>query len=237
MRTPVASLRRYIARNGPTIDAVDLEALCQRIDHPPITDTVEFVQLTWPVRNREGLLAVLRADKGFDEGPARSLDPNDQEAPKVERFLLLDRPRVEPKPGLTALAGNTADRGGKSWSVRIWSLAETYDDGRLDRLNDRFVAKAGMNIPPAHPRTKVIGREPRYLLSLSCRWRIPAGVSEVDADRLNQEQVASMIEEVWPKTPNPHLRGWTPLQAAQAGDSRDRGTAQCGSSKHRRGVG
>ncbi len=42
----VASLRRYITRTGPTIDAIDLEALCQRIDHPPITDPVEFVQLT-----------------------------------------------------------------------------------------------------------------------------------------------------------------------------------------------
>ena len=31
----VAALRRYIARTGPTIDAVDLEALCQRIDEPP----------------------------------------------------------------------------------------------------------------------------------------------------------------------------------------------------------
>ena len=31
--------------------------------------------------------------------------------------------------------------------------------------------------------------------------------------------VASLTEEVWPKTPNPHLRGRTPLQAAQAGDA------------------
>jgi len=213
----VASLGRYIARSGPTIDAIDLEALCQRIDRPPITDSVEFVQLTWPIRNREGLLAALRADKTFDEGPSRSLDPNDQEAPKVERFLLLDRPQIAPKPGLTRQEIPRIE--GEVLVAQDVVVLETYDDGRLDRLNDRFVARAGLNIPPSHPRTKVIGREPRYLLSLSCRWRIPGGVSEEDADRLNQEQVASMIEEVWPKTPNPHLRGRTPLQAAQAGDA------------------
>ena len=213
----VASLRRYIARSGPAIEAIDLEALCQRIDHPPITDSVEFVQLTWPIRNREGLLAVLRADKSFDEGPSRSLDPKDQEAPKVERFLLLDRPQIAPGPGLTRQEIPRIE--GEVLVGKDNVALETYDDGRLDRLTDRFVAKAGLNIPPAHPRTKVIGREPRYLLSLSCRWRIPAGVSDEDADRLNQEMVASLTEEVWPKTPNPHLRGRTPLQVAQAGDS------------------
>jgi tetratricopeptide (TPR) repeat protein len=213
----IASLRRYIARSGPTIEAIDLEALCQRIDHPPITDTVEFVQLSWPIRNREGLLAALRADKSFDEGPSRSLDPNVKDAPKVERFLLLDRPQIAPKPGLTRLEIPRIE--GEVLVSKDVVVLETYDDGRLDRLTDRFVAKAGLNIPPAHPRTKVISREPRYLLNLSCRWRIPGGVSEEDADRLNQQQVASMIEEVWPKTPNPHLRGRTPLQAAQAGNA------------------
>jgi tetratricopeptide (TPR) repeat protein len=213
----VASLRRYIARSGPAIEAIDLEALCQRIDHPPITDSVEFVQLTWPIRNREGLLAALRADRSFDEGPGRAVDPKDQEGPKVERFLLLDRPQIAPKPGLTRQEIPRIE--GEVLVSKDVVVLETYDDGRLDRLIDRFVARAGLNIPPAHPRTKVISREPRYLLNLSCRWRIPGGVSEDDADRFNQEQVASMIEEVWPKTPNPHLRGRTPLHAAKAGDA------------------
>ncbi len=103
--------------------------------------------------------------------------------------MLLDRPQITPRSGLTPQEIPRIE-GEVLVGPDIVAL-ETYDDGRLDRLIDRFVARAGLNIPPAHPRTKVIGKEPRYLLSLSCRWRIPAGVSEEDADRLNQEQVAS----------------------------------------------
>ncbi len=56
MRAPSRRCGATSLGAGPTIDAIDLEALCQRIDHPPITDPVEFVQLAWPIRNRDGLL-------------------------------------------------------------------------------------------------------------------------------------------------------------------------------------
>ena len=59
----VAALRRYIARTGPTLDGVELEALCQRIERSAPYDQVEFVHLSWPIRNRDGLLAALRGDQ------------------------------------------------------------------------------------------------------------------------------------------------------------------------------
>ena len=100
-------------------------------------------------------------------------------------------------------------------------ILETYDDGRLDRLVDRFTAAAGANIPPAHPRTKIIGKEQRHVLALTWRWQIPDGVAEDEAERLNDEQIAHIISEVWPATPHPALRRRTPLQAAKAGDGAD----------------
>ena len=54
-------------------------------------------------------------------------------------------------------------------------ILETYDDGRLDRLVDRFTAAAGSNIPPAHPRTKIIGKEQRHLLALLLALADPRG--------------------------------------------------------------
>ena len=51
--------------------------------------------------------------------------------------------------------------------------------------------------------------------------RSPAGLSDEEDDRLKREQVAHIITEVWPKTPHPSLRRRTPLQAGQAGDSRN----------------
>ena len=79
-------------------------------------------------------------------------------------------------------------------------ILETYDDGRLDRLVDRFTAAAGSNIPPAHPRTKIIGKEQRHLLALSWRWQLPEGLAEEEAERLNNEQIAHIVRDVWPET-------------------------------------
>ena len=36
---------------------------------------------------------------------------------------------------------------------------------------------------------------------------------------LEREQRAYILGEVWPETPNPALRGRTPVQAARAGDA------------------
>ena len=110
-------------------------------------------------------------------------------------------------------------------------ILETYDDGRLDRLVDRFTAAAGSNIPPAHPRTKIIGKEQRHLLALSWRWQIPEGLAEEDAERLNNEQIAHIIRDVWPETRHPALRWRTPLRAARAGDSETRSARPSSSSR------
>jgi tetratricopeptide (TPR) repeat protein len=213
----VAAFRRSSARIGPTIDAVDLEALCQEIEDAPPFNRVDFVQLTWAIRNRDGLLAALRANPNLHEDSPRPLDPNDPKSPEVLRFAVLDRPAITAKPSLTrhdipvieaeVLVGQDA--------VHL----EAYDDGRLDRLSDRFTALAGTNIPPAHPRTKLINREQRHLLDLSWRWQFPAGLTAEEENRLKREQTSYIVSEIWPKTPNPALRRRSPLQAAQAGDS------------------
>ena len=98
-------------------------------------------------------------------------------------------------------------------------VLETYDDNRLDRLVDRFTAAAASTIPPAHPRTKVIEKVPRHLLAMSWQWSLPHGLPDEDAERLNREQRAYILGEVWPETPNPALHGRTPLQAARTGDA------------------
>ena len=51
-------------------------------------------------------------------------------------------------------------------------------------------AVAGSTIPPAHPRTKIIGHEPRHELALDWRWHAPAGLSEEEAERLRRDQIA-----------------------------------------------
>jgi tetratricopeptide (TPR) repeat protein len=212
-----AALRRYIQRSGPTLDAIDLEGLCQRIGKVPPRDLVDFVHLTWAIRNREGLLAALRAEKAVAETAKRPLDPGDPKSPEVERFLLLDRPRTAAREGLKrvdipVIQGEVLISGD---SV----ILEAHDDGRLDKLTDRFTTLAGLNIPPAHPRTRVLRKEPRYHLTLGWRWLVPDETTPEDQARLHHEQMAYVLREVWPHTPHPFLRWRTPLQAARAGDA------------------
>ncbi len=99
------------------------------------------------------------------------------------QFFLLDRPQVEARPGLSR--HDIPTYHGEVLVGEQTVFLEAYDDGRLDNLADRFTALAGTNIPPAHPRTKVILRTPRHVLALTWRWRMPRGVSDADVERLD----------------------------------------------------
>ena len=170
----VAALRRYIARTGPTIDAVDLEALCQRIERTsaPRSRRIRSSDLADP-EPRRAAGRPASATRPSKKAPGRPLDPNDPKSPEVERFFLLDRPRIEAKPGLTRQEIPLIQ--GEVLVGQDTVILEAYDDGRLDRLIDRFTAAAGSNIPPAHPRTKVIGKEQRHLLGRELALADPRG--------------------------------------------------------------
>ena len=64
----IPAFRRWIAREGPTTRAVDLEILCQLIDETTDKEPVEIVQLTWPLRDRAALNQILERDRGSSPG-------------------------------------------------------------------------------------------------------------------------------------------------------------------------
>ncbi len=212
----VTALRRYIARSKPTTDTVDLETLCQLIEPGSRYDLIDIDRLSWPIRNREGLLAALRGDRTIAQVEPRPLT-DDPESPPLESFSLLDRPVVEAKPGLSGADLPCVE--GELLIGNDVAYLEAVDDGRIDLLIDRFTSVAASNIPPAHPRTKIIGHVPRHELALAGRWHIPTGLAPEAQDRLGSERAAHVIGEIWPTTTHPSLRRRTPLQAGQAGDS------------------
>lgn len=211
----VKALRRYIARVGPTTDAVDLEALCQLIAPPGPDDVVEHVQLIWPLRDGDGLLKILRDDPlvhPLGEGPIDSEDP---ESPEVEQFGLLDRKPIEFRADLRV---DEVPRFQARVLVGKEIVAlETYDDGRLDGQIERFRSLAGSTISPAHPRTKVLGKVTRTALALSWDWLVPENDDQEVVERMNRQEGARLVRENWPNTPAPFLGGKTPLRAAEAG--------------------
>lgn len=212
-----AALGRAIGRMGVTDEAVDLEALRQQIAPPRLDDLVEDVQLIWPLRDRAALLQALKADPAVHEDGTGPMDPNDPNAPEADQFGLLDRPTVSSRPDLRA---EEIPRfvGHVHVGQDIVAL-ETYDDGRLDALVDRFRTLAGNAIAPAHPRTKVLDKVVKATLALSWEWLLPEGLEQETVTRLNEEQGSKLIQEVWPATPLPSLNGRSPLQAAEAGNA------------------
>jgi tetratricopeptide (TPR) repeat protein len=209
------ALRRSIARAGATVEAVDIEALCQELVPSGPDDLVELVQWIWPLRDRAGLVAALQSDPTFQSEGSGPINPEDPDSPVVSRFLILDRARIE---GARGLSPRAIPRLLGRLLVGPETVAlESFDDGRLDTLAERFTTLAGAAIVPAHPKTKVLQTASRSALALAWEWAVPEDLDRKELNRLIGEQWAVLLQEVWPKTPMPFLRGRTPRDAAAAG--------------------
>lgn len=211
------ALGRYIPLVGTTEEAVDLEALRQLIAPPSEDDQIDEMQLIWPIRDRAKLLEILEKDaKTYHQGKG-TLDPNDPNSPQVEIFRLLDRPKPDPSRPLVAetiplIVGDVLV------GQEIAALVG-YDDGTLDSLSDRFAALAGPTLPPAHPKTKRVGRAELAELKLQKRYLLTPEIDRAEASRVLRGEEGRTLREVWARTRQPYLGGRTPEEAARAGDA------------------
>ncbi|WZO97161.1 hypothetical protein EP7_004183 [Isosphaeraceae bacterium EP7] len=215
----VLALRRWIATAGETDEAVDLEALCQQVAPPSSADLVERVQLTWPLRDRERLLSNLRAIGDVLEEGTTQLDPAEEDSPEVQAFALLDRPALGTVDYATLKATDIPQIVGRILVGPTQAILEANDDGELDNLTGRFTAVAGTAVPPSHPKTKVVAKLERAVLTLTWEWLPPEGIDRPTLARLTDERRRTTINDVWPEVPNPAFKGRSPLKAASAGDS------------------
>ncbi len=215
----VDPLRRRVGRLGTSAEAVDLEALCQMIAPVHPDDRVEQVQLVWPLRNRDALLAALQAAPDVADDGEDLDDPDNLDSVMIAQFVLLDRPALPPESS-QGLSPDQIPRivGRIGVSPEVAAL-ETYDDGRVDALGDRFTVLAGASIVPAHPRTNVVGVAARSNLALTWEWLTPEDLEQAEGERLDREKRAQILMDVWPKTPMPYLGFRTPEQAARDGNA------------------
>jgi len=211
----VGPLRRRVARLGTSVEAVDLEALCQSIDPVHPEDRVEQVQLIWPLRNRDALIAALDAANDVASVGEVEVDPEDPESAVIDQFVLLDRPQLEDQSGQGLTSDQIPRIVGRVGVLEEIATLETCDDGRVDALGDRFTVLAGSSIAPAHPRTKVMGEDARSTLALTWEWLYPVGIDQAEAERLNREKSEQILRDVWPITPKPYLGMRTPERAAR----------------------
>ena len=212
------SLRRAVAAQGETVDAVDLECLCQLMLTPGEEDVVERVQHIWPLRGRDALLKTLSGAPDVQAQGRGPLDPDDPNSFEVDEFELLDRPK--PAGGLAERIEDQPKIVGRVFVGSETVILDTFDDGRLDDLSAHVRDLAGSAIPPAHPKTKELGKVARTTIRLRPEWWFPEGA---DPDRLRvlqRQERQHTILGLWPETPMPELGGRSPLQAAADGNAR-----------------
>jgi tetratricopeptide (TPR) repeat protein len=221
-RGAVGPLRRHIARLGATTEAVELEILAQLIEPTHPNDRVDLVQLTWPLRNRAGLLQVLRnASDVIEEEPEPDDFDEDEEPeePEVVEFRLLDRPMADDRPAGRIEVQDLPREVGRVMVGPDFATLEAHDDGRLDALGDRFTVTAGATIAPAHPKTRVVGSAAKSKLAVRIDWSPPGWLTTEEVTRLAFEYRIKMLNEVWPETPLPCLRFRSPTRASKDGDA------------------
>ena len=215
----VQAFRRCIPKLGNTTEAVDLEAICQIIAEPSPEDKIDLVQLIWPLKNRDALLDKLRAQPDvIEEGPA-PIDGADPKSPEVQWFLLLDRKALPNGNGANLKPTDLPKVIGQAFVGKEIAGVEAVDGPGLGALTHRFTSLGAPAIPPSHPKTKVVGESSRLGLTLAWDWHYPEGIEQGQIDRLRDEQQATIIRDVWPKTKLPYLGNRTPLEAVKAGDS------------------
>ena len=187
------------------------------MDETTDKEPVEIVQLTWPLRDRAVLNQILERDRAIVPGEQRHLDPANEQSPEMACFYWLDRPVSQCGSGLSRQDIPTIQADVLVGSNTV--VLETHDDGRLNNLIDRFTALTGKCVPPAHPRTKVIGQLDRSEHSMAWRWYLPPGLPDDERRRLMEDQIAYLMTTVFPETPLTALGGHSPIQAARAGKS------------------
>ncbi len=210
------ALRRSIGRSEATPEAVDLEALCQRIAPPDPDDLIEHFHLTWPLRKREALLETLNGRSDVQEQGHGPLEPENEDSPEVDVFALLDRPMPAKETHLERPADVPRVLGRVLVGQDV-AILDAYEDGKLHALTDHFRDLAGHALPPAHPKTKVVQKISRSTIALATDWTFPEATTRADVDRISRLESRRIATEVWPRTPMPYLDGQTPDQAAKRG--------------------
>jgi tetratricopeptide (TPR) repeat protein len=214
----VEALRRHTRWVGPTPDSVELEALCQIIEPIRDDDKVELLQWIWPVRDPSALAQALDDDDRSVHQGLGPMNPDDPDSPEVDVYVMTDRPR--PAEGTKVESPDELPKvEGRVLLGQEIVAVEAFDDGRLERLSERFKALAGGSVTPAHPRSKEVGMEERAHLAMRTEWVTPEKISDEDLKRLKSQEIERVYSQVWPETPEPYLDGRSPLQAAKDGNA------------------
>ena len=180
VRGGATALARCMERLEPESEAaVDAEALLRSINYLGEEYFIEHVFLSWPIRDRSRLIAILDGDRSFVKIDGSVEEKNQKLKDLIKQFQSPDdagdRDEVDERDLKTAYVWfdrpvNDLDSFAKSSRAdapTLYSLVfvdrdkvglRTIDDERLVSEIDRFREIAGSAIAPAQPRTTTISK-------------------------------------------------------------------------------
>ena len=226
----VQALRKLATLDVPLEDAVEAEALALLLCDDPLGDQVDVLTLRYPVDDVEQLEAALlsapqtvqmRAD------PA-SLADDDTPPPKGV-FLLFDRESPRPFGGaFSCPTDGKATESTAETTPRMLCQALLYGKQtdrqaelevidvvayQLDHVKALLAEVAGDPLG-GEPEQEATGRVSATQERFTCNWRLPAGVSREDFQRLSDQYIDNTVLETWPQSPLGLLDGKCPQEAA-----------------------
>src|SRR5262249_31813081 len=156
---------------------------------------IERVQLSWAIRDRQAVLDALDRDPRANrqaQPPADDEDEAEKDQPKSaldELYLLADRDPSSVEDPAQFTIDSIPIQVGQVLVTSDHVILEAYEDERLDGLRKRIVDTLGQAIPPAHPKTRVVGVEPAHVKATRWDWILPPELPAIHVARLRRDQL------------------------------------------------
>jgi len=226
----IEALRKLATLAVPLEDAVEAEAQALLLGDDPLGDEVDILTLRYGVDDVEQLEAALVAAPEIVRmhGDLASLADEDTPPPKGVFFLFDRRP---PSPFGRALSCPTDGKAseitaettpqmlckallyGKQTDRPAELLVIDVVAHQLDQVKALVTQVAGDSLS-GEPAQEATGQVSATQERLTCNWRLPAGVSRADVQRLADQYLDSAMLDTWPLSPLGLLDGKCPQDVA-----------------------
>ncbi len=205
-------------------ERAELQALILTIGGVPLSHSVDFVRVTFPLLNQELLTETISASPRMVQGSMMGVHYHEEGPPPIAAAMLLDRdeirnldddaavPDIFPRVvGECLVYGKRTDMDGR---VEFFVAS----DDQASQQVEQFCEIMGDAIGPESGRSVVDElSEMEYLLD--SRWHLPRNMTSQQRREFLEQQRQRDYLETWPNLPLLPLAGQTAAEASQRDDA------------------
>lgn len=218
----VEGLRQYSTMDVDEEKAVESLCIASLLDHGHEEDMIDRIQRTYQLTDADALVEHLSDNPNVRRLPTENAPADENSAPPVAQYTLLDRPMPEASDeltdkdipevlGLFSVFGKETDQAPRL--VFVTTSTEDLESyyQQLDNVAGDFIGE---------PEDQVVGKLDRIYNAMAPRWQMPEGVSAKQQYQLIQQQLSESITKIWPTIPQRILGGKSPEEVAKDSGSK-----------------